>query len=127
MWAGYIALVNQQAAGVGDPAPGFLDPTIYSLNAGNNDAYFHDITSDANGSNGFPCVAGYNMCGGWGSPNGAGLINALAPTGPDFLLSANPSSVTITQGSSGTSTITITPEDGFSGSVTLSASACLTA
>jgi hypothetical protein len=122
MWAGYIALVNQQAASVGDPVPGFLDPTIYPLNLGNGDAYFHDITSDANGSNGFPCVAGYNMCGGWGSPNGAGLINALAPTGPDFLLSANPSSVTITQGSSGTSTITITPQDGFSGSVTLSAS-----
>jgi Abnormal spindle-like microcephaly-assoc'd, ASPM-SPD-2-Hydin len=40
----------------------------------------------------------------------------------NFSLSANPTSVTITQGSSGTSTITITPSNGFSGSVTLSAS-----
>ncbi|MGA7080755.1 MAG: protease pro-enzyme activation domain-containing protein [Terriglobales bacterium] len=122
MWAGYIALTNQQAAAYDDTPPGFLDPTIYPLNLGNGDIYFHDITSDANGSNGFPCVAGYNMCGGWGSPNGAGLITALAPTGPAFALSANPSSVSVTQGGQATSTITVTPEDGFSGSVTLSAS-----
>jgi len=39
-----------------------------------------------------------------------------------FSLSASPNAVTITQGSQGTSTITITPLNGFSGSVTLSAS-----
>src|SRR5208282_1020292 len=121
MWAGYLALANQQAAANSDPPPGFFDAFMYSLNLGNSDAYFHDITSDANGSNGFPCVAGYNMCGGWGSPNGAAFINALAPTGPNFVLSANPDSVTVTQGGQATTTITITPQDGFSGSVTLSA------
>jgi hypothetical protein len=41
---------------------------------------------------------------------------------PDFSLSANPNSVTITQGSSGTSTITVNDLNGFSGSVNLSAS-----
>ena len=41
---------------------------------------------------------------------------------PDFSLSANPNSVTVIQGSSGTSTITVTPINGFSGSVNLSAS-----
>lgn len=41
---------------------------------------------------------------------------------PDFSLSANPSSLTVNQGSSKTSTITVTPSGGFSGSVTLSAS-----
>jgi hypothetical protein len=46
------------------------------------------------------------MCAGWGSPNGAALINALAPTSPDFTLLANPSSVSVTQGSQGTTTIT---------------------
>jgi Abnormal spindle-like microcephaly-assoc'd, ASPM-SPD-2-Hydin len=40
---------------------------------------------------------------------------------PDFSLSANPNSVTVAQGSSATSTITVTPLNGFSGSVTLSA------
>ncbi|MBZ5666834.1 MAG: choice-of-anchor D domain-containing protein, partial [Acidobacteriia bacterium] len=42
---------------------------------------------------------------------------------PDFSLSANPNTVTITQGGNpGTSTITVTPFNGFNGSVTLSAS-----
>ena len=40
----------------------------------------------------------------------------------DFSLSASPSSVSIAQGASGTSTITVTPQNGFNGSVTLSAS-----
>jgi len=44
-----------------------------------------------------------------------------APT-PDFSLTANPSTLTINQGSSGTSTITVVPVNGFTGSVTLSAS-----
>jgi hypothetical protein len=60
---------------------------------------------------------------GWGAPNGANLINALAgPAGPAFTLTANPYSLTIMQGTSATSTITVTDYDGFSGSVTLSAS-----
>jgi len=41
---------------------------------------------------------------------------------PDFNLSANPNTVTITQGTSGTSTITVNDLNGFTGSVTLSAS-----
>jgi len=41
---------------------------------------------------------------------------------PTFALSANPSSLTITQASQGTGKITITPANGFSGNVTLSAS-----
>ncbi len=40
---------------------------------------------------------------------------------PDFTIAANPSSLTTIQGSSGTSTITITSIDGFSGTVALSA------
>jgi hypothetical protein len=41
----------------------------------------------------------------------------------DFSLSAAPTSVVITQGSGGTSTITVNPVNGFTGSVTLSATA----
>ncbi|HEY6306572.1 MAG TPA: hypothetical protein VI488_08975 [Candidatus Angelobacter sp.] len=41
---------------------------------------------------------------------------------PDFSLSASPASVSVTQGNSGSSTITVTPTGGFTGSVTLSAS-----
>ncbi len=40
----------------------------------------------------------------------------------DYTLSASPTSVTVAQGGSGTSTITVNPTNGFTGSVSLSAS-----
>ena len=45
-----------------------------------------------------------------------------AQTNPDFSLTDSPSSLTVTQGTSGTSTVTVHPAGGFTGSVTLSAS-----
>src|SRR6478609_776352 len=50
-------------------------------------------------------------------------VNFPVVAGPNFSLSASPSSLTVTQGSSGNSTITVTPSGGFTGSVTLSNSA----
>ena len=41
---------------------------------------------------------------------------------PNFSLTATPAALTVTQGTSGTSTITVVPVNGFSGSVNLSAS-----
>jgi len=49
-----------------------------------------------------------------------GLTVNAAATG-NFTISASPTSLSITRGSHGTSTITITPSNGFAGSVTLSA------
>jgi len=126
MWAGYLALTNQQAASNGDAAPGFINPTIYPLGlASGYDSEFHDITS---GSNGFPAVTGYDLASGWGSPNGSGLINALAPTKStgNFALSASPKSITVAQGSTGTSTITAKIGNGFDSAITLSAGALAT-
>jgi subtilase family serine protease len=123
MWAGYLALVNQQAVANGDSLVGFINPSLYTIGLGSSyDTDFHDITS---GSNGYSATTGYDLATGWGSPNGSGLIDALAPSAssPTFSLSASPASVTITQGgASGASTITVTGVDGFDGSVTLSAS-----
>jgi kumamolisin len=76
MWAGYLALTNQQAKAHGDKPPGFINPTIYPLGLGSGyHTDFHDITV---GSNGFPATKGYDLATGWGSPNTDGLINALA-------------------------------------------------
>jgi subtilase family serine protease len=76
MWAGYLALANQQAAAHGDKPPGFINPTIYPLGLGKGYATaFHDITV---GTNGFPATKRYDLATGWGSPNQSGLINALA-------------------------------------------------
>jgi kumamolisin len=75
IWAGYVALVNQQLANNGSSPIGFLNPTIYSQNVTSSyDPDFHDITSGASGS--FSAVPGYDLVTGWGSPN-SGLISAL--------------------------------------------------
>jgi kumamolisin len=123
MWAGYIALVNQQLATNGQSPIGFINPTIYAQNV--TSAYttdFHDITSGTSGS--YSATTGFDLVTGWGSPNGQNLINALAPTSttPTYSLSASPGSVTVLQGASGTSTITSTAVGGFSSAVALSAS-----
>jgi subtilase family serine protease len=121
MWAGYLALANQQAAANGDSI-GYINLTIYPAAEGSSHAtYFHDITSGSCGT--FSAATGFDLCTGWGSPNTTGLITLLAgASSPSFTLSASPSSVTVTQGSSGTSTISVTDLGGFSGSVTLAAS-----
>jgi hypothetical protein len=50
-------------------------------------------------------------------------VNFPVVSGPNYTLSASPSSLTVTQGTSGSSTITVTPSGGFTGSVSLSTSA----
>src|SRR5207245_1249614 len=49
--------------------------------------------------------------------------SSSAPS-PDFSIAANPSSLTLTQGTTGTSTVTVTAVNGFSGSVGLSVTGC---
>jgi len=77
MWAGFLALANQQAATLGKPAVGFINPTIYAQNVTSSYAVdFHDITSGTSGS--YSAVTGFDLVTGWGSPK-AGLITTLAP------------------------------------------------
>jgi len=121
MWAGYIALANEQEATNGDTSVGFMNPGIYQIGLSSSyDNNFHDITS---GNNGFPAGTGYDLDSGWGSPNGANLINALAPTlgGANFTISASPTSISVVQGSNGTSTITTAISGGFDAAVALTA------
>src|SRR5271155_153976 len=123
MWAGYIALVNQQLAANGDPTIGFINPTIYSQNVTSSyTTDFHDITSGTSGS--YSAEVGYDLVTGWGSPNGTGLINALAPTStsPVFAITASPAAVSVVQGNSGTSAITTTISGGFDSAIALTAS-----
>ncbi len=87
-WAGFLALVNQQAVANGRGTVGFINPALYALGTGA--AYssaLHDITSGSNrpttgSGSGFNAVPGYDLVTGWGSPNGAALIDQLAGTGP---------------------------------------------
>jgi kumamolisin len=125
MWAGYIALVNQQLVANGEPTIGFINPTIYAQNVSGgalSTAYaadFHDITSGTSGS--FSAGTGYDLVTGWGSPHGTALINALAPTSPAFTLAASPTAVSVVVGSSGTSTVTTAVTGGFNSAIALTA------
>jgi kumamolisin len=121
MWAGYLALTNQQSIANGNKALGFINPSLYSIGASSSyDTDFHDVTS---GSNGYSATTGYDLATGWGSPNGSGLLNALAgsvSTTPGYSLSSSPGAVSVAQGKTGTSTITVSVTGGFSSAVTLS-------
>ncbi len=122
MWAGYLALANQQAITNGSPALGFINPTLYTIGAGSSyDTDFHDITSGTNGT--FSATVGYDLATGLGSPNGANLINALAPVAVagDFTIAAAPKQVKVTQGTTGKSKVTTTISGSFDSSVALSA------
>jgi len=82
-WAGFLALINEQAANNGQSSIGFLNTIVYSL--GLSSSYsgdMHDITTgnnNASGKGGYNAVAGYDLVTGWGSPNGQAFINRLAP------------------------------------------------
>jgi subtilase family serine protease len=90
LWAGFMALVNQQAAANGLPPVGFANPALYSIARGPNyQACFHDITTGNNTWSSSPGLfyagAGYDLCTGLGTPNGTGLINLLAGGGSSGL------------------------------------------
>jgi kumamolisin len=83
IWAGFIALANQQAAMRGAPRIGFLNPLVYSL-GGRKDypILFHDAIGGTSGM--YTAVKGYDLVTGFGSPHGPALIDALLHLGePD--------------------------------------------
>lgn len=90
LWAGFTALVNQQAAASGKASVGFINPAIYAIGKRPDFAInFHDVVSGNNTNSSSPnkffAVTGYDLCTGWGTPNGSNLISALLGP-PDSLL-----------------------------------------
>ncbi|MGO8697337.1 MAG: protease pro-enzyme activation domain-containing protein [Limisphaerales bacterium] len=100
LWAGLTALINQQKAAQAQPPGGFMNPALYAIGQGSAYAScFHDTAVGNNTNYGlylaeigsnifiqtyynssqFFAVAGYDLCTGWGTPIGAGLINTLCP------------------------------------------------
>jgi alpha-tubulin suppressor-like RCC1 family protein len=81
LWAGYMALINQQAAKNGNPPLGFLNPLVYDIgqSSGLYGSTFNDITSGNNGA--FDAVTGYDLVTGWGSPK-CSLITQLGQSKP---------------------------------------------
>ncbi len=128
LWAGFMALVNQQAASLGKPAVGFINPAIYAIGKGPRTTYtncFHDITSGNtfNGHNALKYAAcpGYDLCTGWGSPMGSNTIAALAGVGTnDFTFYPSQGTFSLVAGASANATITMTRMNGLTGSATFS-------
>ncbi len=134
-WAGFLALVNQQAASAGKAPMGFLNPSIYALaesSPSNYAADFHDITSGINNCNWVDCYdpanfsagAGYDEVTGWGSMTGQNLINALVGADtPSFVLTSSGTGATISPGANWPDVISVSSYFGFNGNVALSTSA----
>ena len=128
LWAGFTALVNQQAASQGRSPAGFINPAVYALGKGLYSTYsscFHDITTGNNFNSSSPtkyaATSGYDLCTGWGTPRGLATINFLAGTGTnDFTLYASATGLTITPGGNAATLLSVFPLAGFSGSVSLS-------
>jgi subtilase family serine protease len=135
VFAGILALINQateSSAGLGTVNPVLYDLAVSTPNA------FHDITT---GDNKVPCQQGSTDCPtsapfvighsakvGYDLVTGLGSLNVdnLVTNWPGFTLdaffglAASPSPVTITSaGKSGTSTVTVSSETGFAGTINL--------
>jgi len=141
-FAGILAILNQatQSTGLGN-----VNTTIYALAASTPTA-FHDITS---GNNIVPCTSGtpasgaaslrcpttaplqigYSAGAGYDLVTGLGSIdaNVLATSwpgfvsAPDFSVGGTPITI-VGPGQTGTSTITVSPTNGFTGTVALTCS-----
>jgi hypothetical protein len=91
LWAGFMALVNEQAAANGQPPVGFVNPALYAI--GKSTSYhscFHDITQGDNYTTDSPtkykAASGYDLCTGWGSMIGSNLMQSLLTPPSESLL-----------------------------------------
>jgi len=130
IFAGLLAGINQKQNSTGQ---GPINSTLYTL-AANSTTYasaFHDITSGGNqcgpsgatfcssaGTSEYPATVGYDEASGLGSIDFYNLLTAWPTSGTaakSFSLSAT--NATVSAGSSSTSTITITPQNGYTGTI----------
>jgi subtilase family serine protease len=139
IFAAMVAIINQKLQSSGQ---GVVNAILYKL-ASNPTTYasvFHDITSgsndctagpsycNSNGESQYSATGGYDEATGLGSIDFNNLLNAWPsntssppPTNNgSFTLSA--SNLSVASGHSGSATITITPQNGYSGTITWSVS-----
>ncbi|HTV08598.1 MAG TPA: S53 family peptidase [Candidatus Aquilonibacter sp.] len=131
IFSGMLAIISQAR---GYTYQGLVNPTLYTL-ASNSTTYasaFHDITSGSNacnigvnycstaGSASYSAGVGYDEATGLGSVDLNNLLNAWPASSSSsssayFNLSAT--NVSVTSGSSASSAVTITPENGYTGTI----------
>lgn len=94
LWAAFTAMVNQHALAHGESTVGFINPAVYSIGLGSGyTTAFHDITSGNNTNEAsttkYMAATGYDLCTGWGTPNGTNMVNALASQLPTITPNLN--------------------------------------
>ena len=112
------------------PPSAFPNPAIYAIGKGPRSTYtkcFHDIdtgdTSTATTRAIYYADHGYDLCTGWGTPTGQQHHDALAGVGTnDFFFNASLGAFSIVPGGNATTTLTVTPMNGFSGTINLAIS-----
>jgi subtilase family serine protease len=131
IFSGMLAIINQAR---GYTYQGLVNPTLYTLasNATTYASAFHDITSGSNacdigtsfcstaGSGSFSAAAGYDEATGLGSVDLNNLLNAWpasSASSPSAYFSLGATNVTVTSGSSTSSTVTVTPLNGYTGTI----------
>jgi len=136
-FAAILALINQYLGNSPPTGLAPVNPTLYTLAASNPEA-FNDVTTGDNKvpcttgkpdcptgttSIGFTAGAGYDLVTGLGSVNGSKLAQAWAATLIGFTVSADVlSPASVAAGNSATTTVTLTPDTGFTGTVAFSCS-----
>jgi hypothetical protein len=91
LWAGFMALVNQNSLNNKQGLGGFINPTIYDIGLTRGTAVdlfsicFNNIADGVSNFDGFGAGfisgPGYNLCAGWGTPTPA-LLNQLSTLSP---------------------------------------------
>jgi subtilase family serine protease len=140
IFAGMLAIIEQR---IGSSGLGVASHTLYSLasNASTYASAFHDITSGGNqctagasycsssGAAQYAATAGYDEATGLGSVDFSNLMTAWAGSstggggggtgGASIKLAAT--NISVAQGNSGTSTVTVVPQNSYAGTVALTA------
>ena len=119
LWAGFIALVNQQSAAAGLAPIGYMNPILYQIGASTNYSLsFHDITVgnnslSNNASQPYQARTGYDLCTGWGSPRGTALINLLSPPVPPNIQGSSSSITWVLTGGTAQFSVAVTGTSPF--------------
>lgn len=79
IWAGFLSLVHEARLARGLPPLGFFGPLLYNI-ARTIPGTLHDI-ADGSSNGYYPAVPGFDLVTGWGTLNGAPMMDALVPPG----------------------------------------------
>jgi hypothetical protein len=112
---GFTGTVNLELVG----APGGVTLSPTSVDVTGSDPVPQDLTVNV-ATSVAPGTYNLQVRATSGSLTKTANLSLTVTAAPDFTISLNPTSLTVQQGDSGTTTLTITPQNGFTGTVNLS-------